>query len=67
MFVPFAGNCDNGSVNDVGNNGNLWSSSLNSKGVDNAFNLNVDDKGNANLDNDIRYFGFSVRGVLKIN
>ena len=65
LFVPFAGNANKGEVNDVGNNGNVWSSSLNSSNVNNAFNLNVNDKPNADLNNNNRYYGFSVRGVLE--
>lgn len=65
LFVPFAGYASNGSVNNTGNNGSVWSASLGDKDVNNAFNLNVDDKGEANLNNNNRYIGFSVRGVVK--
>ena len=65
LFVPFAGNANNGSVNNTGNEGFVWSSSLNSSNVNNAFNLNVNDKPDAVLNNNNRYIGRSVRGVVQ--
>lgn len=64
-FFPAAGNCNNGSVNNVGSNGNYWSSSLNADyGENNAYNMNFNSD-NVNWDNNNnRYNGYSVRGVL---
>jgi hypothetical protein len=52
-------------VNNVGNNGNYWSSSLNADyGDSNAYNLNFNN-GDVNWDNNNnRYNGYPVRGVL---
>lgn len=63
--IPAAGNCNNGSVNNVGNNGNVWSSSLNTSNPNNAWNLNFN-SGNCNMNNNNRYNGWSVRGVRSI-
>ena len=63
-FFPAAGNCNNGSVNNVGSNGNYWSSSLNTDNMINGRNLNFNN-GNVNWqNNNNRYYGFSVRGVV---
>ena len=62
LFVPFAGYCDYDSVDGVGYCGHLWSSSLSSEGVGNAFSLYV---GGSSVGADVRYFGFSVRGVCQ--
>ena len=61
--IPAAGNCKDGSVNDVGDNGNLWGSALNTENVNNAwyFNFNSNEAG---VNNNNRYFGQSVRGVV---
>ena len=63
MFVPAAGCADGGSVNLVGKNSRLWSSSLSSSRTSmawdfffNAFSSYVGD--------DYRSFGVSVRGIL---
>ena len=47
-------------LENVGQNGNYWSSSLNDS--DNAWNLNFND-GNQNTNNNNRNNGFSVRAV----
>jgi uncharacterized protein (TIGR02145 family) len=54
-----SGNRNNadGSLNNVGSNGNYWSSSVNGT---NAWNLNFN-SGNANMNNNNRANGFSVR------
>lgn len=62
-FVPAAGNCNDGAAQNRGNECNLWSSSLNSDNAQNAVNGNFNADGNANVDNDNRYNGNSVRGV----
>ena len=61
VFLPAAGNCNNGNVNDQGNNGNYWSSTPN--GSNNAYNLNFN-SGNQNVNNNNRNNGYSVRAVL---
>ena len=64
LFFPAAGNCNNGSVRNVGSNGYCWSSSVNSSNVQNAYNLNFN-SGNVNWqNNNNRLNGFPVRGVL---
>ena len=63
MFFPAVGNCNNGSVNNVGSNGNYWSSSLNTSNVINGWNLNFN-SGNCNMNNNNRYNGFPVRAVF---
>ena len=64
MFVPAASDAYEGSVQGVGQNGDLWSSSLFSSGVQNAWYFGFDayygDVGNIN-----RYVGVPVRGVFK--
>lgn len=62
--MPASGNCNNSSVNNVGSNGNYWSSSLNSSNSNNAYNLNFNSSNvNPANNNNNRYNGFSVRGV----
>lgn len=63
LFIPAAGNCDGGKVNNVGEWGYVWSSSLNTDSVDGAWDLSVgsDDAG---VYNDDRCIGTSVRGVI---
>ena len=63
MFVPAAGNAYRGSVQDVVQYGGLWSSSLYSSGVQNAWYFYFYAY-NGNVDYDDRYFGLPVRGVL---
>ena len=65
LFVPFAGFVIVGNVFDVGLIGYVWSSSLSSKDVIYADFLFVASYGGAVLGSDIRYVGFSVRGVLE--
>jgi uncharacterized protein (TIGR02145 family) len=66
LFLPAAGyrNYNNGSANNVGSNGNYWSSSVNST---NAYNMNFN-SGNVNPNNNNnRANGFSVRCVAELN
>ena len=57
--VPASGNRNGSTVNNVGNNGNYWSSSYNSS--NNAYNLNFNSN-NLNPDNNNnRNNGYSVR------
>lgn len=66
LKFPAAGNCNNGSVKNVGNNGNYWSSSLNTNNRQNAYNLNFNSN-NANWDNNNRYYGYAVRPVVGLS
>lgn len=67
LKFPAAGNCNNGSVKNVGNNGNYWSSSLNTNNRQNAYNLNFNSN-NANWDNNNnRYYGYAVRLVVGLS
>lgn len=61
QFLPAAGNRWNGDLNNVGSNGNYWSSTLNGSNPNNAYNLNFN-SGNANWNNN-RNNGQSVRPV----
>ena len=65
LFFPAAGYAYNGSLNGVGDGGNVWSSSLDSGYVDGAWDL---DFGNEDPYWDVgigaRCYGFSVRGVV---
>lgn len=61
LFIPAAGNCDDGEVNNVGEWGNVWSSSLNTDSVDGAWDLSVGSDV-AGVYNDDRCIGLSVRG-----
>lgn len=66
IFVPAAGFCYNGSVNDVGSFGFLWSSFLHESDSRFAWGLYfVSDDMNVNYDS--RFNGFSVRAVKSIN
>ena len=59
VFLPAAGNRNGTSVNNVGSNGNYWSSTYNNS--NNAYNLNFN-SGNVNpQNNNNRNNGFSVR------
>ena len=64
IFIPAAGRCGNGSVYNVGDSGDVWSSSLNTSGPSNAWYLNFHSGGCSMSGND-RYNGWSVRGVRK--
>lgn len=63
MFVPASGVASVGSVQGVGELGYLWASSLFSSDVQNAWNFGFN-ANNGNIDNDNRYNGVPVRGVL---
>lgn len=65
IFLPAAGYRNGTSSNNVGSNGNYWSSQVNSSNVNNAWNMNFN-SGNRNPDNNNnRYNGFSVRPVSR--
>jgi hypothetical protein len=63
MFFPAAGNCNDGSVNNVGSFGSYWSSSLITSKVVNAYSLNFNSS-SVNWLGSRRSYGFSVRPVL---
>ncbi|ARV07379.1 hypothetical protein BTO04_12075 [Polaribacter sp. SA4-10] len=65
LIVPLAGNRNNsnGTLNNVGSNGNYWSSTVSST---NARNLNFNSS-NANMNNNNRANGFSVRCIKENN
>ena len=61
MFLPAAGNRNGTTVNNVGSNGNYWSSTYNNE--NNAYNVNFN-SGNLNANNaNNRNNGLSVRLV----
>ena len=60
VFLPAAGNVWDGELNNVGTNGNYWSSTPNDE--NNAYELNFN-SGNANWNNNNRNNGQSVRPV----
>lgn len=64
LFIPAAGICGDGKVNNVGNNGNVWASALSSEYVENAwyFGFNSDEAGVYGYG--YRCDGQSVRGVV---
>ena len=64
IFIPAAGDCSDGSVNRVGYNGLVWSSSLEASGSLYAWNLYFDSS-DCNMDSYYRCNGQSVRGVRK--
>ena len=58
----YSGNYNNSSLNNVGSNGNWWSSTVNN--TNNSYNLNVNSNGNVNpQNNNNKYNGFAVRCV----
>ena len=63
IFVPFAGYCNFGSHNGVGNFGYCWSSSRNSD-VGYGYYLSCHNNAGTWLSSYYRCYGFSVRGVL---
>ena len=63
LFFPAAGYCVNGSVSNVGSNGDYWSSSLYSSNVARGRNLDFG-SGGIGMDGYLRKSGFSVRGVV---
>lgn len=65
LFVPAAGNCKDGEVNNVGNNGNVWASALNSESVENAWDFVFNSVG-AGVSNYGRYYGRSVVSLIKL-
>ena len=62
IHAPAAGYRNGGSSNNVGSNGNYWSSSLNTSNSNNAYNLNFNSS-NVDWNNNNRRNGQSVRAV----
>ena len=63
LFFPTCGYCGYGSIGTVGTDGYYWSSSLNSSGVFDSYNLSFGVKFCRAVANG-RNYGFSVRGVI---
>ena len=63
IFIPAAGNARDGSVQNSGDYGNVWSSMLNTVVVFNGQYLYFP-SGSVHLGNVVRYNGLSVRGVV---
>ena len=64
IFIPAAGAYLNGSVDNVGNYGDVWSSSLNTSHPCNAWGLHFSaDK--CNIDYNARNYSLPVRGVME--
>jgi len=61
--VSKAGFYYDGEFNDLGDNGNVWSSVLNSDNPNNSFNLNFNSDNVNPENNNNRYNAYSVRGV----
>ena len=64
IFIPAAGYCHDGSVYNVGNDGSVWSSSLDASGPNYAWYLDFY-SGSCRVSSLSRYYGWSVRGVRK--
>ena len=64
IFIPAAGGCYDGSVYDVGNYGNVWSSSLDASSPRDAWYLGFYSS-RCYMGNYYRCYGRSVRGVRK--
>ena len=64
IFIPAAGYCSGGSVNNVGDDGDVWSSSLNTSHPSIAWRLYLYSS-NCYVNNSNRCDGRSVRGVRK--
>ena len=64
IFIPAAGSYSDGSVGNIGDSGYVWSSSLNTSDPNSALELDFN-SGNCYVLNLSRYYGLSVRGVLK--
>ena len=64
IFIPAAGGCSNGSVNDVGYLGYVWSSSLYTSNPHGAWSLYFN-SGDCDMYYNDLYRGQSVRGVRK--
>ena len=63
LFIPAAGLCVDGGVDNVGFFGNVWASALSSEDVGYAWYFGFDGD-RAGVDGSSRYYGQSVRGVV---
>lgn len=63
LFIPAAGGCEGGRVNNVGNSGGVWASALYSVAVKVAWYFYFY-SGRAGVDSSGRFCGKSVRGVV---
>ena len=66
VFLPAAGNRNGASVNNVGSNGNYWSSTAHSSNATNAYNVNFNSSNLNPQNNNNRYNGKSVRLVAEL-
>ena len=64
LFFPAAGNCGNGSVENVGGYGYYWSSSLGASGRQYAYYLRFFSYGASWAYSKDRYYGYAVRPVV---
>ena len=64
IFIPAVGECANGEVYDVGDYGNVWSSSLSTSSPDCALRLDFN-SAESSMHDGYRRNGMSVRGVRK--
>ena len=64
IFIPAAGNCNYGSVNGVGNYGGVWTSSLGTSYLSDAWYLYFA-SGSRAMGFNSHYYGLPVRGVFK--
>ena len=67
LFIPAAGFCGVGSVINVGSDGYVWASSLNSSSVGNDAWVVYFLSSGGGVDYHGRYYGYSVRGVVGQN
>ena len=65
IFIPAAGDYDDGSVDYVGSNGYVWSSSLSTSYHSYAWDMGFGSSNCSMGDYVYRYGGLSVRGVMK--
>ena len=65
IFIPAAGDCYDGSVDNVGSVGGVWSSSLGTSGIDNAWNLGFS-LGGCYMSGNLRCYGLSIRLVRNL-
>ena len=63
LFIPAAGYCGGGEVYGVGVSGGVWASALDSENVEYAWYFSFGN-GRADVSVDLRYYGWSVRGVV---
>lgn len=64
IFIPAAGYAWNGSVDDSGGSGSIWSSMQNANLINCSHSLDIYDGGQHVYGRSMRFLGFSVRGVI---